>query len=70
MKFIYVLILLNLAGLLALAQDDIYNNLNKDYQRLKKEQKLDSALLVTKQMNTWAFKNETDTSLRLCIFQR
>ncbi len=67
MKFMYVLILLNLAGLRSLAQDDIYNNLNKDYQRLKKEQKLDSALLVTKQMNTWALKNETDTSLRYAV---
>jgi tetratricopeptide (TPR) repeat protein len=70
MKFVYVLILLNLAGLQALAQDDIYNNLNKDYQRLKKEQKLDSALLVTKQMNTWALKNETDTSLRYAVSYR
>ena len=70
MKFIYVLILLNLAGLQALAQDDIYNNLEKNYQRLKTEQKLDSAIFLAKQMNTWALKNETDTSLRLCIFQR
>ena len=70
MKFMYVLILLNLAGFRSLAQDDIYNNLNKDYQRLKKEQKLDSALLVTKQMNTWALKNETDTSLRYAVSYR
>jgi len=70
MKCIYVLILLNLAGLQSLAQDDIYNNLEKNYQRLKKEQKLDSALLVTKQMNTWALKNETDSSLRYAVSYR
>ena len=32
------------------------------YDRLSKENKHDSALLVAKQMNAWALQNETDTS--------
>ena len=40
------------------------------YDRLSKENKHDSALLVAKQMNAWALKNETDTSLRYAVSLR
>ena len=37
------------------------------YDRLRKENKQDSSLIIAKQMNAWALKNETDTSLRYAV---
>lgn len=49
------------------SQGNIYDLLNFQYNRLRQEQKLDSALIFAKQMNSWAFINEGDTSLRYAV---
>lgn len=49
------------------SQGNIYDELNSQYKRLIQEQKLDSALIFAKQMNSWALKNEGDTSLRYAV---
>ena len=66
MRTYLILILSILAGQLS-AQTDFYDQLKTDYDRLRKEEKHDSALTVAKQMNAWALKNETDTSLRYAV---
>jgi tetratricopeptide (TPR) repeat protein len=49
------------------SQGNIYDELNSQYKRLIQEQQLDSALIFAKQMNSWALKNEGDTSLRFAV---
>jgi len=49
------------------AQQDPYDQLKTHYDRLRKEAKHDSALVVAKQMSNWALQNETDTSLRYAV---
>jgi tetratricopeptide (TPR) repeat protein len=49
------------------AQTDFYDQLKTDYDRLRKEGKQDSALVIAKQMNAWALENESDTSLRYAV---
>jgi tetratricopeptide (TPR) repeat protein/CHAT domain-containing protein len=66
MRTYLLLILSILAGQLS-AQTDFYDQLKTDYDRLRKEEKHDSALTVAKQMNAWVLKNETDTSLRYAV---
>jgi tetratricopeptide (TPR) repeat protein len=48
----------------AFAQKYPYDQLKFQYERLRKEDKNDSALAIAKQMNAWALQNETDTGLR------
>ena len=55
--------------MLANAQDQ-YEQLKNQYDRLRKENKQDSSLIIAKQMNAWALKNETDTSLRYAVSLR
>lgn len=43
---------------------DTYNSLKSQYDRYRKDKKHDSALVVAKQMNSWALQIETDTSLK------
>ena len=52
------------------AQIDYYDQLKSQYDQLRKEEKYDSALVVTKQMSDWALQNETDTSLRYAVSLR
>ena len=52
------------------AQTDFYDHLKVDYDRLRKEEKQDSALAIAKQMNAWVLKNESDTSLRYAVSLR
>ena len=52
------------------AQKDQYDLLKKQYDHFRKIEKQDSALFVAKEMNIWALKNETDTSLRYAVSLR
>ncbi len=47
-----------------------YETLKEKYEKQKTENNLDSALIFAKQMNSWAFKNEGDTSLRYAVSLR
>jgi len=49
------------------AQTSEYEQLKFEYERFRKEQKLDSIKLVAKEMNRWAFIHEGDTSLRYAV---
>ncbi|MFM7684206.1 MAG: CHAT domain-containing protein, partial [Bacteroidota bacterium] len=49
------------------AQKDQYDQLKTEYDSLRKTENHESALLVAKQMNTWALEYETDTSLRYAV---
>ena len=52
------------------AQKDQYDQFKIQYDDFRKLEKYDSALYVAKQMNTWALKYETDTSLRYAVSLR
>ena len=62
LKLRYIIIFIFLSWVCLLRGQDTYGQLKTEYQRLRKEKKLDSALVIAKQMNTWALQNETDTS--------
>ncbi len=49
------------------AQQDHYDQLKTKYDSLRKAENHEGALVVAKQMNTWALQNETDTSLRYAV---
>ena len=49
------------------SQDDTYDILKSQYNRLSQEQKLDSAIIFARQMNSWTFENEGDTSIRFAV---
>ena len=66
----YLILLLSILAGQLWAQTDFHDPLKTDYDRLRKEEKHDSALVVAKQMNAWALKNETDTSLRYAVSLR
>jgi CHAT domain-containing protein/Flp pilus assembly protein TadD len=68
-KFIILLLALISFNNLLNAQD-LFDKYKIDYDRLRKQEKHDSALVVAKQMNSWALKNETDTSLRYAVSLR
>jgi CHAT domain-containing protein len=44
-----------------------FEEMKKQYDNFRKEQKLDSALVVAKRMNNWAFKIEKDTSIHYAV---
>ncbi len=69
MKSYFLILLSFLFGQLQ-AQTDFYDQLKKDYDRFRKEEKYDSALVIAKQMNAWAMQIETDTSLRYAVSMR
>ena len=52
------------------AQNINYESLKEKYESYRNESKLDSALFFAKQINSWAFKNEGDTSLRYAVSLR
>ena len=52
------------------AQNTDYKSLQKKYEYYSNENKLDSALIFAKQMNSWALENEGDSSLRYAISYR
>ncbi len=52
------------------AQKDTYDQLKTQYDSLRKAENFEGALVAAKQMNTWALKNETDTSLRYAVSLR
>ncbi len=52
------------------SQIDSYSELQKKYEFYKTKNKLDSALILSKQMNNWALQNEADTSLRYAVSLR
>ena len=66
--FLFVAFLLVNTGVFA--QKDTYDQLKTQYDTLRKAENYESALLVAKQMNSWALKNETDTSLRYAVSLR
>jgi len=49
------------------AQKDQYDQFKIQYDSLRKVESHEGALLVAKQMNTWALEYETDTSLRYAV---
>ncbi len=53
--------------ILLCAQTSEYEQLKFEYERFRKEQKLDSVKLVAKEMNRWALIHEGDTSLRYAV---
>ena len=61
-NFILLLALISFNNLLN--AQDLFDKYKIDYDRLRIQEKHDSALVVTKQMSDWALQNETDTSLR------
>jgi CHAT domain-containing protein/tetratricopeptide (TPR) repeat protein len=67
MSIRYILFFIFLFGGYFLQAQGIYDQLKTQYDRLRKEEKHDSALVAAKQMNTWTLQNETDTSLRYFI---
>jgi|LauGreDrversion4_2_1035121.scaffolds.fasta_scaffold2035347_2 hypothetical protein len=69
-RSLFFILLLNLCVIEVHSQSDKYDLLKIDYDRLRKENKQDSALLIASEMNTWALKNETDTSLRYAVTLR
>ena len=70
MKIILVSLLLLLTCSLAYCQTDKYEELKKAYDLYLKEKKQDSSLVIAKEMNAWALKNESDTSLRYAVSLR
>ncbi|MFN6039916.1 MAG: tetratricopeptide repeat protein, partial [Bacteroidota bacterium] len=69
MKNILLIFFFMIISQLAKAQDT-YNELKTQYDSLRKVENHEGALLVAKQMNAWALKNETDTSLRYAVSLR
>jgi tetratricopeptide (TPR) repeat protein len=69
MKRIFIILIFSIVSNFLQAQDP-YDQFKTQYDRLRKEAKHDSALVVAKQMNTWALKNETDTGLRYAVSLR
>ena len=67
-NFILLLALISFNNLLN--AQDLFDKYKIYYDRLRKQEKHDSALVVAKQMNSWAFQNETDTSLRYAVSLR
>ena len=49
---------------------DAYEQLKTQYDSLRKAENHVIALPIAKQMNAWALKNETDTSLRYAVSLR
>ncbi len=49
------------------AQASTYQELKMEFDRLRSEEKQDSALQLARKMNKWALKNEQDTSLRYAV---
>jgi tetratricopeptide (TPR) repeat protein len=66
MKHIISIIVV-LLSLLAQAQNESYEQLEETYNELKERDKKDSLLLVARQMNEWALRNEGDTSFRYAV---
>ena len=63
-----LLLILTFSGVLnAGAQEGYWELADSLYKHYKKEKMLDSTLIVARQMNEWALKNETDTSLRYAV---
>ena len=67
-NFILLLALISFNNLLN--AQDLFDKYKIDYDRLRIQEKHDSALVVAKQMNAWANKIETDTSLRYAVSLR
>ena len=67
-NFILLLALISFNNLLN--AQDLFDKYKIDYDRLRIQEKHDSALVVTKQMSDWALQNETDTSLRYAVSLR
>ena len=66
----YILIFVSVIFVLLANAQGTYDQLKNQYDRLSKENKHDSALIVAKQMNAWDLKNETDTSLSYAVSLR
>ena len=62
-----LLIIFILSSLNLRAQKDQYDQFKIQYDSLRKVESHEGSLLVAKQMNTWALKYETDTSLRYAV---
>ena len=69
MNYNLLLFLLFVAGK-SVSQESNYDYFKNNYDRLYKEMKHDSALVVAKQMKSWVLKNDSDTSLRYGISLR
>jgi tetratricopeptide (TPR) repeat protein len=69
-KQVFFFIIFSTLTLRAFAQTDAYHQLKIQYDSLRKAENHNGALLVAKQMNTWALQNETDTSLRYAVSLR
>jgi len=69
-KQVFFFIIFLTVTLRAFAQTDAYHQLKIQYDSLRKAENHNGALLIAKQMNTWALQNETDTSLRYAVSLR
>ena len=70
MKTLCFILVLSLCAFEGRGQSDYYVSLKNNYDRLRKENNQDSALLIAREMNNWTLKNETDTSLRYAVTLR
>ncbi len=61
-RFVFICLIFFVGNLFS--QELTYDQLNLKFEHLRLEEKQDSATLLAKQMNNWALKNESDTSLR------
>jgi CHAT domain-containing protein/tetratricopeptide (TPR) repeat protein len=64
---LFAAIFFSFLTILLCAQTSEYEQLKFEYERFRKEQKLDSVKLVAKEMNRWALIHEGDTSLRYAV---
>ncbi len=69
-KALIFLLLLFTFSQMGYGQSDVYEELKKTYDQLRKEGKNDNSLVVAKKMNTWALQFETDSSLRYAVSLR
>ena len=67
MKKIFLFLLLSFSAFEMNAQVNGYEILKNNYDRLRSKDKKDSALLIAKQMNVWALRNEGDTGIHYSI---
>jgi CHAT domain-containing protein len=66
-KVISLLLIIFSFSQMGYSQSDVFEELKKTYDQLRKEGKKDSSLTVAKKMNAWAMQVETDSSLRYAI---
>jgi hypothetical protein len=67
MNTLCFILVLSLCAFEGRGQSDYYVSLKNNYDRLRKENKQDSALLIARYMNDWAQQKEGDSSLNYAV---